>query len=396
MKQPDNKINEFTGAGGMAAPLGGTKSKHSKSKDSERPKKKKKVEATVAGGLATGAFAKNKLPKKKKKKDEATTTANIGGYLGRFPGPILRNPARFDPYGIEKPPKKKKKSFIDLVAGHVMDGKNETVKKRGSTWVLYDDKTGVEIGSYRDRKTAWAKQRLKRNQDKIKRMQQQATRKRKKKQKAKKESLITALAHMLLNENSLNYSFENQPIGMDNVIWDDFVNKVTPETLHSDPKLKSILDEMQQSKVKVLKKAFDKIRIILEKTKHFEVVDVKATRDPYGQPAAEFTVKMLGNNAAVCLGLEIHNGRPLVCLPEETKQQLNSICNDESKLLRAELMHVQETEFDNMNDTIAVAKRRDKYLNSVMKELDKHVGGMVPMQIALLKNLLKAKYKGMK
>jgi hypothetical protein len=373
MKQPDNKINEFTGATGMAAPLGGTKSKHSKASDKTRPKKKKK-------------------------KDEATTTANVGGYLGRFPGPILRNPARFDPYGIEKPVKKKKKTFIDLVAGHVIDSKNETVKKRGSTWVLYDDRTGVEIGSYRDRKTAWAKQRLKRNQDKIKRTQQQAMRKRKKKQKGKtkKESLITALAHMLLNENSLNYSFENQPIGMDNVIWDDFVNKITPETLHSDPKLKSILDEMQQSKTKVLKKAFDKLRVILEKTKHFEVLDVKGTRDPYGQPAAEFTVKMLGNNATVCLGLEIHNGRPLVCLPEETKQQLNSICNDESKLLRAELMHVQETEFDNMNDTIAVAKRRDKYLNSVMKELDKHVGGMIPMQIALLKNLLKAKYKGMK
>lgn len=46
-------------------------------------------------------------------------------------------------------------------------GLNEVVRQKGGRWALYDDETGSEIASFDDRKKAWARQRLLRQQSKI-------------------------------------------------------------------------------------------------------------------------------------------------------------------------------------------------------------------------------------
>src|SRR4051812_44919602 len=55
--------------------------------------------------------------------------------------------------------------FQKLVAKNELEF-DETVKKRGNSYVHFDDKTGAELGTYKDRQTAWERQRQKRQRDK--------------------------------------------------------------------------------------------------------------------------------------------------------------------------------------------------------------------------------------
>lgn len=353
------------------------------------------------------------------KKDEGSNTSNLASTvqgqknLAAMQG-FGPKPVGFGGKDAESPLRNRKKhpkkwltppkiptSFSEDIANRLFDegDQNEVVRKRGQTWVVYDDSTGVETGSYRDRKTAWAKQRIRRTQEKLRKAQNAKTHRRKKpKARARHEhyDFAVQVARSLLNENMLSYMFEQDPSKTgDSSTWQELISKVSNKTLQSDPKLKRLMDLVQKAKSKLLNKAIGQVKNTLQATKHFTVEDVRAGRSETGDIAVQFTVQMQDNGTAIPLGLEIQNNKPLITFPGNSRTELNTMANEESKLLRAELMHAQETALDGLDDVANAAHKRDAYLHDTQKKLDKIVSGLVPMQIALLKNLLKAKYKGM-
>jgi hypothetical protein len=372
-----------------------------------------------------------------KLKKEATTAGAVGGSqvsdIKGFSAPFGRKPSK--KRKSKKNPSKpfgEAELFENAVAQALLgeDDFEEVVKKRGNMWVYHDDDTGVEKGAWTDRETAWEKQRQDR---KAKSAQKKAGKKKadplvpvvhkpkkdtqkpkkapkpklapkakkekkKRRQKVRRLESITLDLLQPLNEGSMmSYVFENTPVSDESVTWEKFVSRLSKQTVFSDPKLKKILQDMAKAEGKMLEKAVDMIGGVLRQTGRFDIDSKKVEIEPDTKDVKmNFVVSMKEGKQKLRFAVKLENGRPLLLFPEETKATLNSMENDDSKLLRAELMHSQETVLDNMEDVVSVTGKRDKYLKQLEKKIDKFLNGVTPLEISMLRYLLKNKYKGVK
>jgi len=328
------------------------------------------------------------------------------------------------------------------------DDVEEVVRKRGASWALFDDDTGAEIGSFKDRETAWERQRTMRLQRSREKAMKSAETKRQiqaltpvlapkaqtqrsvvqaktpkrreanpaqttkdtnkakqslsKKTKRERIERIKKLFTEELKEKKqiqersmISYVFENTPVSDDSSMWDKFVGRLSRETVMSDPKLKKILQNMAKAEAKMLGKAVDVVGFTLKSTGSFEVKRGNVDQDSKtGDIKINFDVKLKDNDVVLSFAIKLENGRPLILFPDESRRAINNLANNESKLLRAELMHAQETELDRMDDVIAVSSKRNSYLQGMEEQLDKLLVNMAPLEIAMLKYLMKNKYKG--
>jgi hypothetical protein len=376
----------------------------------------------------------------KELKKEASTAGAIGGSkvsdikgfsapFGRVPkskkGRKKKNPSK--PFGEAE-------LFENAMAHALLDEDDigEVVKKRGDMWVYHDDETGAEKGAWKERDAAWEKQRADRKVKSAKkksergRSQEKAlipavekpkkepkqkpklAKKPKKAPPAKKEPKkrrpkvrrLESLDQILnfINEGSMmSYVFENTPIDDESVTWEKFVSRLSKQTVFSDPKLKKILQDMAKAEGKLLEKAVAMIDGVLKQTGKFDVSAKKVEIDPATKDVKlNFVVDMKESKQKLTFAVKLENGRPLLLFPNETKAMLNSMEGDDSKLLRAELMHSQETVLDNMEDVVTVTGRRDKYLKQLEKKVDKFLNSVTPVEISMLRYLLKNKYKGVR
>ncbi|MDP3763667.1 MAG: hypothetical protein Q8Q92_03400 [bacterium] len=308
--------------------------------------------------------------------------------------------------------------FEQLVIQAKLKGKNikEVVRKKGSLFVLYDDSTNAEISAHRDREEAWEKQRGYRKRQSL---EKQTKKKKKQKEKehekvtkqlfggkkravpapgpvAQKEHLSQVFQSILLNENVLSYVFE-QPGSTDVMEWDSFLKGLSKDAIMADDKLKKIITTLMKSEQRILQNSMRLVADRLSKA-GFEVGKSKVSASPEnGRLRGEFYVELFddGKDAKEILGfgLRIENGRPLLFLPNETKQKLNSMNTQNSKLLRSELLHIQETELDNIDDVVAATAKRDAYFTSLEKNMDKMMTDFSPVQLAVVKKLLKTKFR---
>lgn len=337
---------------------------------------------------------------KKDQKTEASMDAGIKGF--QYPlGKVDVSASKRAFGGLEKKKRKSRQdenvdAFFSLVARFLAEGdkiskKDETVKKRGEQWVITDDDTGVEVGSYKDRKTAWEKQRMRRKQGQLRKDRE------KNKKQTSSESFEHDIVQDILSENSLSYMFDQNPTSEDSASWEELVSRVNPETLQSDQKLRNLMQNLDKCRVKVLQLAMKSIDNVLKKAGKFSILGgTKVKREENGELTLEFDVQIEDMNKALPLFLHIRHNKPLIGLPDLARNQLNSLPHDDAKMLRAELMHAQETELDRMDLAVKAAEKRDAYLRNVQDKMDKTVSSLSPMQIALLKNVLKLKYRGMK
>lgn len=325
-------------------------------------------------------------------KKESSITANIAGV--QAPG--------------SKMPKREYISFDDLVGLLDVSNKDieeikEIVRKRGNQWIYYDDTTGTEKGIFRSREDAWKRQRwdrqVKRNKRKHKKKKSESPFE-KKSSETKKEHLLKmfkeSLKRVLSEGSSLSYVFEQSPLSNDSVEWENFLQKLSKQTILSDQKLRAILQNMAKSEIKLLVKSVAEIKSSLESNGNFSIEQKKADQDEAGDLILNFEVKMGENNKKLTFAVKIDNGRPLIQFPEKSKMELNAMANDESKLLRAGLMYVQETVLDNMDDVLSITQKRDEYLKSLQQKIDKILSDLPPLEIAIIKDLLKNKYRGIK
>lgn len=306
----------------------------------------------------------------------------------------------------------------DLVAESMFaedDQIDDVVRKRGSLWVLFDDETNTEISAFKKRKDAWLKQRGQReraaSQKKIKKREEEAREKKyqtaitkyqpgkdleKPKEKTKAESLdlIKNLAKRILKENYLTYMFEQQPTDDKSVEWDSFIRGMSREALASDQKLKNIITNVAKAEFSTLRKALNTVKDALSATGKFEVKKDKLDKGERGREAVyNFDVNMKDDNQSLSFGIKIVNGKPLIYIPDSTREQLNTSNSPAAKLLRSELVHTQETILNTMDDVSKAANKRDVYLGGIEKKLDKTLSKTGNLELAILRKLIKSKYR---
>lgn len=167
--------------------------------------------------------------------------------------------------------------------------------------------------------------------------------------------------------------------------------------LDSDPKLRSIMGDLAKSKVKLLDKACKELNRVLGQSGDYELKDKKfKTDNQKGTIELYFSIILKDSGKTFPFSINIVNDRPMIQIPNQTKQELNAMDNPEGKSLRAELIHIQETIFENMEDAIQAAQKRDKYLRALEDEVDGAINNMNPLEIEMNKFLIKNKYKGIK
>lgn len=383
-----------------------------------------------------------------KLKREASTAGAVGGSkvsdIKGFSAPFGRVPKSKRGRKRKKNPSKPygEAELFESVVAHAMLDDNlnlfselmfqklgEVVKKRGNMWVYHDDDTGVEKGSWRERETAWEKQRQdrrrqagkekKRKRDpgipivakdpekkpkdkpkvapKPKMAKKPKIEKPKRKPKVQKVESIKDMLEPLREGSMISYVFENTPVSDESVTWEKFIDRLSKQTVLADPKLKKILQNMAKSEGKMLEKAVGLIGNSLRSSGRFDVEQKKVEIEPDTKDVKlNFTVSMAESKMKLDLAVKLENGRPLIVFPDQTRETLNSTPTDESKLFRAELMHIQETILDNMQEVVAVTQKRDKYLKQLEAKVDKLLNSISPLEISMLRYLLKNKYKGVR
>jgi len=334
----------------------------------------------------------------KKTTKEASTVAGIRGFSA--------------PYGMVRKDKKQKKNnvskpfgdsdlFERLIIDALLEGKSvkEVVRKRGDRWILFDDDTDSEIASFTTRTDAWDRQRKRRQSAEFLKKQKKAsdTERKKAAEKSKNSIMPKSVAKESLNiteGSSLSYVFENNPSSEESAGWENFVSKLSKQTVLSDSKLKNILEKIGKAEAQILQNALDSLKSSMQKA-GFKVIKAESQNN-LGDVQIGFYIISSDKSSKLPFFIKLDNGKPVVDIPEETKNILNSSGNEESKLLRAELIHVQETVFDNMQDVLDIAKKRDEYLKKLQDKVDKILQGVSPLELAMIRFLSKMKYKGVK
>lgn len=355
----------------------------------------------------------------KKNESSAMAGGNIAGVQGGGGFPLVKR----------KSPLESSENFEDLVNYCLLNDMDieEVVKKRGSNWVVFDDKTGVEKGSYPTRSDAWAKQRQFRqsNKNEKKRKYKKHNRphsdgaktapkaktgskakaapkaKLAPKPKVEKENFLRVLKQkfteaIIKEASSLSYVFEQSPLDNDTVTWENFLQKLSRQALMSDEKLKNILRNVAKAEIKILGSSVAAIKQVLESTGQFEVAQGKSDQDSEGNLFLAFMVTVPEAKKKIPFAVKVENGRPLIHFPDQARAELNSMVGEEGKLLRAELMHIQETVLDKIEDLSSATEKRNAYLKGMESQMDRILKNMDSLEIAMLKHVIKSKYKGVK
>ena len=361
------------------------------------------------------------------KKESSTASGNMKGASAPFGFRIVRrkgkqNPSK--PYGEPD-------LFENFVAEATLVGDSieEAVRKKGQNWVVVDDKTGSQLGSYAKREDAWKRQRQirkeKSNRSQASKHKKASSHKSQTEKRPKstdkaetapkakhapkakkapgpdvKEALIRKIQRVvtgMIKEGSMiSYVFEQPPTSQESVIWNHFISKLSKETIMSDSKLKNLLQGMAKAEAKILGTAVDEIKKVVESAGNFAVQRTDLDQDEEGNILLGFAVGLQDEGEVLHFGVKVENGRPLILFPEESRNALNAMSSNDSKVLRAELMHVQETVLDHMDAVLKVTEKRDDYLHNMETKIGKVIDSMGPLEVSMIKFLLKTKFKGVK
>ncbi|KKQ98806.1 MAG: hypothetical protein UT24_C0036G0004 [Candidatus Woesebacteria bacterium GW2011_GWB1_39_12] len=361
-----------------------------------------------------GPWSSGPQPLKQRFKKESSVAGNIKGFQSPIGLRIFRRKKMTNP----SKPYDESKNFENLVTLSALNNQDisEVVQKIGNRWVVVDDKTGARRGSYDSREKAWEKQRMLRKQAKQERKSHSAKKfkakkahtapkphtaphaKKAPKPRVSKEQILRQVkdvfASVLKEASMISYVFQQPSISEESMMWERFISRLSQETVMSDPKLKLVLNSIAKTEAKVLGSAVNSIAGLLGETGAFSVDKKGVDQDENGDVVMSFDVNMNESGKRLPFAVKLENGRPLILFPEETRRTLNSMGTDESKLLRAETMHIQETVLDNMHDVVEATKNRDNYLKNMQEKITKTVDSMGPLEVALLKYLLKGQNRG--
>lgn len=350
--------------------------------------------------------------------DEASVVAGVKGFqmpIGGKGKKKKNNPSK--PYG--------EKDIYKEILEELDEEIEERIEKRGNEWVVIDPRTGATHGGSGSRDQARALQKQlgitvprgktgSQTSNTSSEPGYKAAEKKKgtvKQRKPPKTARVEALKHFfkktlkgsglrLVEASMIDYMFEDAVTPSVN-LWETAIQKLPRDVVMSDKKLSEILRGMAKAEARTLAKSVVEIKRVLESTGRFLVEREKADRDPEtGDIRMPFKVKIApgedGSGKDLLFGVRLEGSKPVVLFPEESRKELNEMLTTESKLLRAELMHVQETVLDKLEDVIRESERRDQYLNEMHSRLHEALCGYNLIETVILKNLIREKLKGVK
>src|SRR5574343_248703 len=282
----------------------------------------------------------------------------------------------------------------------------EVVRKRGDSWVLFDDETDAEIVVFKNREDAWKRQRQKRKATSLKKKSKREGRKRKKlekgvfkaksaaernlqKKKKKHKKFYEAVQDVrkVLNESMIAYVFQNPPSSEDAHIWDNFISKLSRDVVLSDKGLGGILKSVADVEAETLGKAAH--HVVKGLGPKFPTTVRGINRDEQGEILVDLQSQLPESKKTVDFSIKLENSKPVVFFSSEAKQQLNSDLSPESKLLRAEVIHIQETQLGCMEEVTKKLEERNAYLKSMKDKCSGMFEKLSPLEVEVFRNILK-------
>lgn len=172
--------------------------------------------------------------------------------------------------------------------------------------------------------------------------------------------------------------------------WDNHISRMPKQAIAGDKKFQNFQKNIEKRTAGVLEDAFKTIAKAVKKKVKLKNFGLKKSSE--GKSYLAFGATLGGVNVEP-IYIYVEAGIPKIEMSEASKGALTKADRDQAKAFRAELVTVQEHVLDDVDDLVKAIENRDKYLSKLEVETDKIVGGMSPLQRALLKKVLVQKYK---
>lgn len=204
--------------------------------------------------------------------------------------------------------------------------------------------------------------------------------------KKKDESVVTAVKEAL--KESL---FREAP---DSSAWDELMARLSKQAVMSDKKLQQYEKLIGKQSESALRAGVKAIQGSLKKSKFIVQSGGEVKKGGSGKMFVPFSIG--DKEGAVSVGpifLFIEDGRLKIEVSESARSAMTQLDGARSKILKGELVGMQEDLLDHMDSVIKVVKKRDEYLTKMQDSLDDYVGDLSALEISMLKNLLVNKYR---
>lgn len=174
--------------------------------------------------------------------------------------------------------------------------------------------------------------------------------------------------------------------------WDDRIEKLSKAAVETDSKFQSLQKNIQKKTESVLSSAVSDITKALKK--HAKVKSAGVKKDLERKKVYLQFSLVTEKDEVGPFYLFIEGSSPKIEISDEARQALSRLESDKSKLIRAELITVQEEKLDKLTELSSAIESRDKYLDKLESKLDGFVSSLNGMEVSILKNLLIMKYRG--
>lgn len=389
-------------------------------------KKKEVDEMSGAGGIA-GMQIPLGIKKRKKKVDEmlelnesVSVAEAIGYFSGMSEDASLEVEGMLDESEYVKLAEMIKQGFAEkAIRDKIKKKVKEVVRKQpDGKYALYAPNPGKEkgssnVGAFPTKLAARRAElnrfppkdpsklaRLKKDVEKLRKKPELATvekpgwmgdkkpKKAPKPKKTKKESLdriAKTLAESLFRE-------EKKGSG-----WDEYVSKLSKQAVIADKTFQSHQKTIAKKSELALKNSVKAVSAALSGA-GFEVKDGGVKKDPNKERMyAELTASdQEGSSDVGPLYIFIENGYPNIEISDAAKNGLTKMDPVRGKILRAELITVQEEVLDKDETAAKAVAKRDEYLNKIEKKVDSTVSDMTSLEITMLKRTLSNKFRKIK
>ena len=176
--------------------------------------------------------------------------------------------------------------------------------------------------------------------------------------------------------------------------WDEYVDKLSKQAVLSDKAFQGMQKNIAKRSEKALKDASGTVKGALGSS-GFEVKEKGVKKDvERGELYMEFYVgDSEGAGEVGPFYLVISNGYPKIDVSENARGTMGKLDPERSRVLRAEMVAVQEDALDASDDVAKAVARRDEYLMKVEKKVDGFVADLNALEISMLKFTLANKYR---
>lgn len=204
------------------------------------------------------------------------------------------------------------------------------------------------------------------------------------------QSIKQFFSHLYLNEQVV---FDESPD------FEEISNKFSKQTMASDDQLRTLIIAVVDSKKKALTKAIETLEDKID-TRKVNLVDISSDveSDP-NHPIVSFSI-LVRDNGDIIPGFKMEIGENFIpTLNLDSRSIKNKAEKSKSAYAMGivnKLKTVEVDEFFQIDDVQKATKRRNTYLNGVYKKMGKVISDMSFVEVAMVKQILKTDYKGIK